>query len=132
MIFADILDPKTLLCQILHFFYFFAVARHLWFNYSTIFVLINYQAWSLTSSNILSISTPTPERVLRRSWDRRSLMSGGKSLALFEVGVAEVGTCLTLWATDGLATIPANSGPIKSSRDSSVANGSDSCKEKKY
>ena len=57
-------------------------------------------------------------------------MSGGKSLALFEVEVAEVGTCLTLWATEGLATIPANSGPIKSSRDSSVANGSDSCKEK--
>jgi hypothetical protein len=25
-------------------------------------------------------------------------MSGGKSLALFEVEVAEVGTCLTLWA----------------------------------
>ena len=57
-------------------------------------------------------------------------MSGGKSLALFEVEVAEVGTCFTLWATEGLATIPANSGPIKSSRDSSVANGSDSCKEK--
>ena len=56
-------------------------------------------------------------------------MSGGKSLALFEVEVAEVGTCLTLWATDGLATIPANSGPIKSSRDSSVAKGSDSCKK---
>ena len=58
-------------------------------------------------------------------------MSGGKSLALFEVEVAEVGTCLTLWATEGLATIPANSGPIKSSKDSSVARGSDSCKKRK-
>ena len=63
-------------------------------------------------------------------------MSGGISLALFEVEVAtEVGTCLTGWATDGLETIPANSGPtrsvrwFKSSRDSSVANGSDSCKK---
>ena len=60
-------------------------------------------------------------------------MSGGISLALFEVELAtEVGTCLTGWATEGLDTITANSGPtrsvkwFKSSRDSSVAKGSGS------
>ena len=78
------------------------------------------------------MSTPTPESVLRRSWDRRSLISEGISLALFEVEVdiAEVGTFLTGWATEGFETIPAISGPhnsvnvFNSDNESSGANGS--------
>ena len=66
------------------------------------------------------------------------MSDNGISLALFEVEVAtEVEICLTGCATEGLETMPANSGPtksvkwLKSSMDSSVANGSGSCNVRK-